>query len=239
MATLSTFSNITAVWVTQQGTAVDSNQASSTTCFGYNSKWQNNSLDTLQDSLQNNSQVLTELIHLRLIKPLIRTHPSTKQLNLVGGSYWLPLGFPIQSRIKVSADNDNQTKTKAIHTSCDFTWQDEEERRGKESLGNIVQRFIKIIPNCTHEYHSCTMAQPFFKHLPVLLGNILHYRFKRGRRIIHKVPACMQIMRTHAKTFQRCKVSSEDVVKYANICIALLPQIRLSKKWLAKTWDSC
>lgn len=41
------------------------------------------SLDVLWDLLQNNSQVLTELIHFRLIKPLMKAHPNTDQLNIV------------------------------------------------------------------------------------------------------------------------------------------------------------
>jgi len=46
----------------------------------------------------------------------------------------LLIGFPIQSSIKaISAENDNHTKSEATHTSCDFTWEDEEkEQREKE-----------------------------------------------------------------------------------------------------------
>ncbi|PKU41700.1 hypothetical protein llap_7992 [Limosa lapponica baueri] len=46
----------------------------------------------------------------------------------------LLVGFPIQSRIKaISAENDNQTKSKATHASCDFTQKDGvKEQREKE-----------------------------------------------------------------------------------------------------------
>lgn len=49
------------------------------------------SLDVLWDLLQNNSQVLTELIHFRLIKPLMKAHPNTDQLNIVVlGCFFFP-----------------------------------------------------------------------------------------------------------------------------------------------------
>lgn len=99
------------------------------------------SLDVPRDLLQNNSQELTELIHFRLIKPLMKAHTNTDQLNIVvfffscvgeieafvllqrsKGEFELSAAFPIQSRIKaISAENYNYTHSEAIHISCDYT----------------------------------------------------------------------------------------------------------------------
>lgn len=75
-------------------------------------------------------------------------------------------------------------------------------QRKVKSLGNIVQKLRKNLLNCTSEYHSYWTFQTFFKCLLVILGNILHYRFKEESTPFTRSLRVCKYMITHAK-FQK------------------------------------
>lgn len=173
------------------------------------------SLDVLWDLLQNNSQVLTELIHFRLIKPLIKAHPNTDPLNIVV-PFFFPLcrwnrGFCAAPEVKRGTwaiscllvfpfspeSKQFQQKMIIILIVKPFThlvtthgrMRGRNRQRKVKSLGNMVQKLRKNVLNCTSEYHSYWTFQTFFKCLLVILGNILHYRFKR--KVHHSQGPCV------------------------------------------------